>query len=87
MESNWRFNVWKYGLVNYDLGFLFLHVEMCARVLSGPLAGKIVANQGIGPNYLIFQNLGDIQGWVFQGHAAKPPGQTRFPFGFDVEPD
>jgi len=87
LESEWRWNVWKYGIANNWWIFFGQQTTMCARVLSGPLAGKLVGAWPFGAGYPIYENLGDIQGWVITSVGTIPAAHPHFPYGLDVEPD
>lgn len=79
MESNWRFNVWDYGLWGSDY-------ELVARSLELP--DELAFGWGpIGPDgfrYLDISRPGEVP-VVFQTAPRTPA--DRFPLGKLVEPD
>jgi len=84
LESNWSFNVWKYGLVGV---FSYRALTKCARTLEPFYGGQIMSNcwNGIG-QYLAIWLPGEVipDAYYFQFYFRGP---GNFPYGAVVEPD
>lgn len=80
MESDWRMNVWSYGINDG-------YTTLAAPVLDTP--GYIVTRQTRYPAFAggFYIDLGGDLGWQFNTLFAAPPDHPHFPFGLPVDPD
>ena len=79
MESNWRFNVWKYGVSHGDFTLVARRVDVPVEWLAwvSPEYGGII---------LLRENPPDSGYLQYAGVILLPPG-VHFPAGIPVEPD
>lgn len=83
MESNWRWNIWQYGVTG-------LFIRLVATLRTPSIYGEAIfvggpfAPQG---TYRFLRRVSTPvdQGYLPDGPAFVNPG--KFPFGFDVFPD
>jgi hypothetical protein len=83
LESNWRWNVWEYGLGDYWVG---VKQVLAARILEGFFKNYVVVKFAQGPLYGLYVKNAVTQQYDGPGTAGIPPG-SHFPYGYVVEPD
>jgi len=80
VESNWRLNVWRFGLTQPGL-------RLAARLVGFPLVALTDLPHPSFGHQAFFRNPNDIGDWTNVSLLPNHPGFTRFPYGWDVEPD
>jgi len=80
LESEWRLNVWRFGMWGSDW-------ELCARGVDPFLPYLyLVKRDKLPPRAWVYQILpGELP--TFVGDYAIPPAFPHFPWGEDVFPD
>lgn len=80
LESNWRFNVWKYGWQYHGIRFLAAMLDLPGRWLS---------DFGIPGFKAIFMQdpSTPVEFLVPAGFIVTSPAFPHFPYGRNVEPD
>lgn len=62
-------------------------IGLCARILSGPFAGRYLTDcwtEGLGVGQVVYWNSSTL----VESSVAKPAGaSSHYPYGIDVEPD
>jgi len=85
LESNWRLNVAVEGLANYFGDHQWEPITLLARIvgLDDQWVGKRVGDT----NPIIEVLLSRVDGQLVVHTTTVMPAGSRFPFGWDVEPD
>lgn len=84
MESNWRYNVFEFGMVGWTNP---LPLGLLARIRTGPWAGYYLSDQKLADTNQLYVYLGPGLILFPFGTPTRPIPDGNFPYGFDVDPD
>jgi len=80
VESNWRLNVYRFGLDGTRIG-------LCSPLFGNPFWKLSDYTENPGFHWAFFNHPSDPNNYNFATLLPDAPGRPHFPYGWLVEPD